>query len=278
MAANDAPWGPLDSALPKGGPPGPAAGRTIRAPRVLVLEDDPLWARSYARQLDAAGYQAALVSSLAECTRLLITSEHVFDVAVLDLDLPDGCGADVVHPLLARDPLCKSVVVTGWEDGPGARDLVKMGAHSYVRKPPNPRAFLLAISAALEATLAWRRAMGQSLRGDQPGPTSYADAAQEWTAAEDRPLAFDIKNAIARLERLGTLTPAQTITASRLLWGDTDKEIAAYLGRAERTVKHHVAEILRKTGARNRAGLLRVLLEDAGLRDPALPSDEPPGD
>lgn len=52
---------------------------------------------------------------------------------------------------------------------------------------------------------------------------------------------------------LAALTPSQCDVLKWMVEGKTNWEIAKVLGRSEHTVKHHVAEILRKLGVRNRA-------------------------
>jgi len=64
--------------------------------RLLVVEDDVTVARALSRTLARAGYSVAVARSCA-AARLLAQS---FDLAILDLDLPDGNGVDLARALL----------------------------------------------------------------------------------------------------------------------------------------------------------------------------------
>jgi DNA-binding NarL/FixJ family response regulator len=56
-----------------------------------------------------------------------------------------------------------------------------------------------------------------------------------------------------------TLTVSERTVLGRLLQGESNKEIATALGKAEATVKHQVSSILRKHGVPSRARLIALL-------------------
>lgn len=77
--------------------------------RALIVEDDPVVARSIARRLLREGYTV----SLAQTCRAARASGRGFHVAVLDLDLPDGNGADLADELLRLGAVQSVVFYTG---------------------------------------------------------------------------------------------------------------------------------------------------------------------
>ena len=77
--------------------------------RALIAEDDPLVARSIARRLLREGYTV----SLAQTCRAARGAGSGFHVAVLDLDLPDGNGADLAAELLRLGAVRHVVFFTG---------------------------------------------------------------------------------------------------------------------------------------------------------------------
>lgn len=58
--------------------------------------------------------------------------------------------------------------------------------------------------------------------------------------------------------RSGLLSPAEEVVRTYLLDGLSNREIAALLGKSERTVKNQVSAILAKHGARSRARLIAL--------------------
>jgi DNA-binding response OmpR family regulator len=80
--------------------------------RALIVEDDPVVARSIARRLLRDGYTV----SLAQSCRTGRAAGSGFQVAILDLDLPDGSGADLADELLRLGAVRKIVFYTGSVD------------------------------------------------------------------------------------------------------------------------------------------------------------------
>ena len=77
--------------------------------RALIVEDDPVVARSIARRLLREGYTV----SLAQTCRAARAAGSGFQVAVLDLDLPDGNGPDLAEELLRLGAVRSIVFYTG---------------------------------------------------------------------------------------------------------------------------------------------------------------------
>ncbi len=81
--------------------------------RALIVEDDPVVARSIARRLLRDGYTV----SLAGTCRAARAAGGGFHVAILDLDLPDGSGTDLADELLRLGAVRSLVFYTGSLDG-----------------------------------------------------------------------------------------------------------------------------------------------------------------
>src|SRR4029453_12307426 len=93
---------------------GQTAGTSMK--NILLLEDLPeirVWLKSLVQQVFPT-------SHISEATRvhdaLELTSAIKFDLALIDLGLPDGSGVDVVSALREHQPECQSVVVTIHDD------------------------------------------------------------------------------------------------------------------------------------------------------------------
>jgi DNA-binding NarL/FixJ family response regulator len=239
-------------------------------PRILVVDDEALVRSVYMKTLERAGFRALPVGTVAAARELIDDATQQFDAAVLDFDLGDGTAFDLVGKLLERKPLCKSLVITGVAGPHEAQRLVQLGAHGFIAKPLGPEALVAGVINTVYATLQWRHGTNQITRAKTPTTIDLT------VTEAPGPLGLDPAVVLARLRRIGGLSPLQTMAAYRLMWGDTDREIAGFLDCAQRTAKRHVAAVLRRTGAKSRAGLLGVLLRDSGFDDDPSPTGAAP--
>ena len=130
--------------------------------RILVVEDEPEVARAVCDALSADGSVVVPAANLSTARRILET--HTFDLAVLDLNLPDGSGLELAEPLRA---VCRDLPILVLTARSGVADRVqglRSGADDYVCKPFSPDE----LRARVEALL--RRA-----RSARTHVVSYAD-------------------------------------------------------------------------------------------------------
>lgn len=114
-----------------------ATGRSLADDdvRVLVVEDTPAVADLVRRSLEADGLRVELVTNLQDARARL--DADVADVVVLDIELPDGSGLD----LLRDPPACEVpiVILSGHQDEADRVVGLQLGADDYVVKPFFPR-------------------------------------------------------------------------------------------------------------------------------------------
>ena len=101
--------------------------------RVLVVEDEEALAELVATDLRDIGYEVRVAHSVGEAKSLLAQTE--FDVALLDLHLPDGTGEDVLLRLSDDGSLTEAIMLTGDRDIASAVQAMKLGASDYLVKP-----------------------------------------------------------------------------------------------------------------------------------------------
>jgi two-component system response regulator RegA len=116
------------------------------AESVLVIEDDPAFNRVLCRALKNRGFAAVAVLSAEEAATLIPATRAAR--AVLDLNIAGTSGLTLIAPLLAADPDCRIVVLTGYASIATAVEAIKLGATHYLAKPTDVEAIL----AAFEAT------------------------------------------------------------------------------------------------------------------------------
>ncbi|HUA78102.1 MAG TPA: response regulator transcription factor [Acetobacteraceae bacterium] len=121
----------MDTSLPKRDEPGAArAARTL-----LIVEDDPSFARALGRSFERRGYRVALCDRADAVAEALAAMSPSF--AVVDLKLVGPSGLECVKMLHAHDPAMKIVVLTGFASIATAVEAIKLGACYYLAKPSN---------------------------------------------------------------------------------------------------------------------------------------------
>ncbi len=102
--------------------------------RILLFEDDSGDARLFSLLLAGSGLPHAIerAETLADGLALLDGGE--FDVALLDLSLPDSQGWDTLGSLVSHAPELPVIVLTGLSSPSFAEEAVARGAQDYLRK------------------------------------------------------------------------------------------------------------------------------------------------
>lgn len=104
-------------------------------PRLLIIEDDAVFARTLARSFERRGYRVEVLNGperLDEVADALLP-----DHAVVDLRLAGASGLVCVERLHRRDPTTRIVVLTGFASIATAVEAIKLGATNYLTKPAN---------------------------------------------------------------------------------------------------------------------------------------------
>jgi DNA-binding response OmpR family regulator len=97
---------------------------------VLIVEDDAGVRQGLERGLARAGFDTVAVAAAREALGV-----DDYDIALVDLGLPDGDGVDLCRQLRARHPGLPLIVVTGRHDELDVVDALDAGADDYVTKP-----------------------------------------------------------------------------------------------------------------------------------------------
>ncbi|MDT7850004.1 sigma-54 dependent transcriptional regulator [Methylophilus sp. VKM B-3414] len=109
--------------------------------KILLVEDEALFARAVVKRLQKAGFECEHAESLSDA-RLLI-KQFEPDMALLDMRLPDGNGLDLLSEFIARN--INTIVMTAFGDVSDAVNAIKLGAIDYLKKPIDLEELLLII-------------------------------------------------------------------------------------------------------------------------------------
>jgi two-component system OmpR family response regulator len=153
--------------------------------RILLAEDDPYIAEGICGSLRHGGHAVDHVANGRLADQALL--DHVYDLLVLDLGLPEIEGSDVLHRLRSRGASLPVLVVTARDGLPERVRVLDLGADDYLVKPFALSEFEARVRALL------RRASSKGvpemllgrLRLDLPGHRAWVDQSPlELTARE----------------------------------------------------------------------------------------------
>lgn len=105
-------------------------------PRVLIIDDDVEVGNFFRFFLeDEKGYRVTVANSGHEARDALRTS--FFDLALVDLKLPDVNGIELLKEIKIINSRCEVVIMTGYSTVKSAVEAIKLGAYDYLDKPFN---------------------------------------------------------------------------------------------------------------------------------------------
>lgn len=205
--------------------------------RVMVVDDHPMWRDGVARDLADEGFDVvATADGVKRATEVARAVQP--DVVLMDMQLPDGNGAQATAGVLAVAPKARILVLSASEERDDVLEAVKAGATGYLVKSAQ-RAELV---AAVQSTAAGQTVFTPGLAGLVLG--EYRRLAKE-PADDDAP----------------ALTERETEVLRHVAKGLSSRQIAERLHLSPRTVENHVGATLRKLQLGNRVELARYAME-----------------
>ncbi|MDI1350381.1 response regulator transcription factor [Aquabacterium sp.] len=204
--------------------------------QILLLEDLPeirAWLKTLALQV----FPGAQISESARIHDALELVNAVrFDVAMVDLGLPDGSGVEVVQALREKQPDVQSVVVTIHDDDDHLFPALQAGAFGYLLKEQS------------------REQLAEQLhrisQGEPPLSPSIARRVIQYFTAQSRmqpPLQPDTVTPHVQL------TDRENEVLLRVAKGFTLPEIGVQLNLSRHTIADYVKQIYRKLNVSSRA-------------------------
>ena len=112
--------------------------------RILIVDDDAVFAETLARALGRRGYLVDLAES-PQAALALTDSGEARDAVVLDLRLGTESGLGLIGPLRAAWPDVRILLLTGYASIATAVEAIKLGAVHYLPKPAGVEEILAAL-------------------------------------------------------------------------------------------------------------------------------------
>lgn len=101
--------------------------------RVLLVDDETGYTDVLANRLQKRGFEVGKAYSGAEALRQM--RGRTFEVAVLDLKMPDMDGIELLRILKMMDPGMQVIMLTGHGSAAACREGLALGAYDYLTKP-----------------------------------------------------------------------------------------------------------------------------------------------
>jgi len=201
--------------------------------RVLLVDDHPLVLEGLRGLMEAEADVEVVATTtqggyVADLVRL-----HRPDVVVLDLELGDVSGFEVLKRLKAQPVPARVLVLTAYGDGESMRAAIEHEADGIALKTDPPARTI------------------DALRAVSSGALVYPQAARRWVRKPSERPTFG-PSALSERERE---------VLGQILEGETNRDAAKALGVTSKTIEYHRARIMRKLRVRSAAELFRFCLD-----------------
>lgn len=184
--------------------------------KILVVEDEVLFARAVMRRLQKANYECAHVETVADARN--IVKQFSPDIVLLDMRLPDGNGFDLIPFFVSKNAMV--TVMTAHGDISDAVNAIKLGALDYLKKPIDLEELFLSVKKA-EVTALQNSSLEYSRQRN----------AHAIEGAELLGESHAIQSIKAQIKRISQIVANDSILPTVLINGETGtgKDVAARL-------------------------------------------------
>lgn len=203
--------------------------------RVILADDHPVFLAGLEALLDTVG-DVVVVGAASDGAELIaLAARSEFDVAVIDLDMPDADGATATEEILRLHPDAGVLILTMHDDTGSLTRCLRAGARGYILKGAGHGAIARAVAAVADGDTVIAGALGRTVRS---AVAEHALSGADGLTARERD--------VLALVREGMDNP----------------EIARRLNVSVKTVQNNVSALLTKLQFGSRVQLV------AGRREP----------
>lgn len=216
------------------------------AASIVMLDCQRMFVQGMKSYFGSSASQYSLVDSVCTAADLYaIIEESTFDYLVMDLNVPDKDGMEVISHIKEVRPEMMIVVLSAYSEVRFVKDAMVNGADAYVSKMGT----MSELSYALQEVANGNTYIGDGLRTSPASGNTRHDQ-QRTSGYED---GFTLKN---------KLTPREVEILELLTQGMKSRAIATQLFISDQTVGVHRKNIMKKLGIRNTAALIKFALEN----------------
>jgi len=125
---------------------------SVNMSRILLIEDDPILSQGLTVNLEMGGHDVVWAPDLRSAFEKNAT--ETFDLAIVDLGLPDGSGLNFCRDLRANGSHLPMIILTAQADEDSVVAGLEAGANDYVKKPFSNKELLARVRSCLRAPAA----------------------------------------------------------------------------------------------------------------------------
>jgi two-component system, NarL family, nitrate/nitrite response regulator NarL len=211
-----------------------AVGQPIR---ILIIDDQAIMSSCLRLLFESRPWLQVIGETPKAFDAFTVARDQYPDIILLDIDLGDTDGLDLLPDLLSAAPQARVVVLTGIRDPEIHRRAVRLGAMGLVTKD-EPTELLLQAIAKVHAGEVW---LDRTLLASVLGEITRSGKAQ--------PVDPEVL-------KMATLTPREREVIALVGQGYKNRQVANRLCIAEATVRHHLTSIFAKLGVADRLELV----------------------
>lgn len=204
--------------------------------RVAIADDHPIVRRGLLDMIALEPDMKPVVEAATAKELLEGLAQHRCDVAIVDIQMPDRSGLEVLEDIWRMQPAIRVLVLSVYPASQFAARAIRAGASGYLTKESAPEELVRAI----RTTAAGRRHINPAA----------AEALASAVQTEGRPSAED------------ALSPREIQVLRLYASGKTVSEIAFSLGLSLRTVSTYKSRVLEKLGLSNNADLIAYAIRN----------------
>jgi len=208
--------------------------------RIAVIDDHPMFREGAVQTLTCMDGIEVVGEGATAADALKVAKELHPDVMLLDISLPGG-GVEAAASIARACPGVRAVMLTASESELDVASALQAGARGYILKG----------SSGTEVV--------ESVRTVFRGGCYVTPG----LAARSR-IEMEKRSGSAGAKTASELTPREEEILTLVSRGMTNKEIADRLHLSERTVKHHMTNIMRKSNVRNRVEAMLMFCRKTG--------------
>lgn len=120
----------------------------VKKARILIVDDNENMLETLNDILEEQGYETEIAKTGKEA--ITIAERNSFNVAIIDIMLPDTTGLTLLQTFRRRYPKRKNIIVTAYATLQNTMDALNKGANAYILKPLDPNKLEETLKQCLE--------------------------------------------------------------------------------------------------------------------------------